>query len=49
MERKIDAVLPLIAALLVLFANMWTSEMTFLISLVAFVALSAYYFFKPRA
>ncbi|MBI5456633.1 hypothetical protein HY969_02735 [Candidatus Kaiserbacteria bacterium] len=48
MERKIDAVLPLLAALLVLFSNMWTSEMSFTISLILLLLLSAYYFFKPR-
>ena len=50
MKSKIDGILPLLGALLVLFSSMWRPETTLMVSVTAFIILSLYYFFsKPNS
>ena len=46
MHNKLNAVLPLLAALIVLFSSMWEPGITLTVSVVCLIALSLYYFLK---
>jgi hypothetical protein len=49
MKNKINVVLPLIGALLVLFSSMWKPETTFIVAIGALVLLSIYFLLNKNA
>ncbi len=49
MRNKLNGILPLLAALLVLFSSMWRPETTLVISVASLILLSLYYFLQGNA
>jgi hypothetical protein len=49
MNSKLEAMLPLVAALLVLASSMWAPSTTLVISLTCFILLSLWFFWKRGA
>jgi hypothetical protein len=45
MKRNLNGILPVIAALVVIFTNMWAPDMTFAAAVGVLLVLSVYHFF----
>lgn len=48
MRDEMDGILPLLAALLVLFSSMWKPETTFVVAISSLILLSLYFFLRKK-